>query len=452
MSVIRCLKASVQISRQPLVSLITRRNASLVVSETTNSVPPISTIKLGTSKSVVEEEQTSNTHGRRRRKAATQRPPISIGSPRKWNRPIAEGVLPAYDLALQLIQKDSHGLKQEAHTLRVEVDAAEAKLQSMLKERDAGKVFEDGVLEAKDQDIENMRKRLHILEVQSEANLPNERWKVANAMVDMTKPSHRHLLEQRWRKEGELDLLMERIHQMHVVPDVLPELHPSIDLHVTATALPQEIRLRSNSDKEVKPGIFLIPQQTLKPPKLYANVFHTDTRLYTMLLVDPDVPDEESATFTTYLHWMKPNIPLSATHRDRIPDLNAHTTYIPPHPQRGTSYHRYVILLLPQPNAFGGPDHTLNTAARASPGEVTSAYLDIPVVTRAERRGFDVRAFMQQWGLDGARGGGAHMFRQIWNEEVSKIYTGTLDEEEPRYGRPRKLDPYAEFKHSKRYV
>jgi hypothetical protein len=27
--------------------------------------------------------------------------------------------------------------------------------------------------------------------------------------------------------------------------------------------------------------------QTLVPPKLFANVFHTDTRLYTMLLIDP---------------------------------------------------------------------------------------------------------------------------------------------------------------------
>ena len=48
---------------------------------------------------------------------------------------------------------------------------------------------------------------------------------------------------------------------MHAVPDILPELHPSIDLHVTATALPQEIRLRSKSDKEVEPGVFLLPQQ-----------------------------------------------------------------------------------------------------------------------------------------------------------------------------------------------
>ncbi|KAK2462118.1 hypothetical protein APHAL10511_006581 [Amanita phalloides] len=462
MSALRWLKASGHASRQSLTLLAFRRNATLVASEATTTTPlPFPTTSEGAAKSaptpantiLVEEQPTTDTHGRRRRRnMITRRPPISIDSPRKWNRPLAEGVLPAYDLALELIQKDSHGLKREARALQAEIDAAEAKIQSMFHDKDAGKTFQEGVLEVKDQEIESMRKKLHILEVQSEINLPSVRWKVANAMVDMTKPSHRHLLEQRWRKEGGLDLLMERIHQMHVVPDVLSDLRPSIDLHVTATALPQEIRLRSKLDKEVEPGNFLLPQQTLKPPKLFANVFHTDTRLYTMLLVDLDVPDEENSMFTTYLHWMKPNIPLSAIHRDRIIDLDSHTTYVPPHPQRGTPYHRYVFLFLPHPPASGAPDYTLNAAARASPGQITSAYLDIPVVSKADRRRFDVRAFMHQWGLDGSKGGGTHMFRQIWNEHVSTIYEDILGEREPHYGRPRKPDPYAEIKQSKRYI
>ena len=34
-------------------------------------------------------------------------------------------------------------------------------------------------------------------------------------------------------------------------------------------------------------------------------MFHTDTRLYTLLMVDLDVPHPESQSFTTYLHWMQ---------------------------------------------------------------------------------------------------------------------------------------------------
>ena len=50
--------------------------------------------------------------------------------------------------------------------------------------------------------------------------------------------------------------------------------------------------------------LLLIYSQTIDPPTLYADVFHPDTRLYTLLMVDPDVPDVENQTYTTYLHWM----------------------------------------------------------------------------------------------------------------------------------------------------
>jgi large subunit ribosomal protein L35 len=398
-------------------------------------------------------ETAKETQGRSRRfKIPTRRPLISATTPRKWNRPIAEGVIPAYDLALGLIQKDSLGLKNEANALRSNIDALEAEVQSMFEKGNGGGTSELDLIEAKENELEAMRRKLHILEIQSEVNLPNVRWKVANALADMSKASHRHLLEQRWRKEGSLDLLMERVHQMHVVPDILPELHPSIDLHVTVTALPQDTRVSSKIDKKVEPGAFLLPQQTLNPPKLYANVFHTDTRLYTMLLVDLDVPDAENSRYTTYLHWMKPNIPLSAAHCGRIPDLNIHTPYIPPHPQRGTSYHRYVFLVLPQPTTSGASDYTLNAAARAPQSQVASKHLDIPVMSDVDRKGFDVRTFMQSWGLVGSKGGGAHLFRQIWDTDVTSIYADVLKEEEPRYGRLPKPDPYAEFKQTRRYI
>lgn len=161
-------------------------------------------------------------------------------------------------------------------------------------------------------------------------------------------------------------------------------------------------------------------------------------------------------------------MPLSALHRTRIPDLNSHTPYIPPYPQRGTPYHRYVLLLLPQPPAPGS-SYTRNAEARAQPGVTASAHLDIPHVTDAQRKQFDIRAFVQQWGLDGAKGGGVHMWREVWSEAVSKIFANILSEcllphrslfiqslpageEEPRYGRPPKADPYAHLKGTKRYV
>jgi len=168
-----------------------------------------------------------------------------------------------------------------------------------------------------------------------------------------------------------------------------------------------------------------------------------------MLLVDPDVPNPESESFTTFLHWMKPNIALSATSTSLL-NLNTHTKYIPPHPQRGTPYHRYATLLLPQPPR-GRSDYTLAAASRA--GEIpTSMHLDIPVVPDEERLGFDVRRFVQTWNLNGDKGGGAHMWREVWDENVPIIYKDILKKAEPHYGCSTKVDPYATIKEKKKYI
>lgn len=123
----------------------------------------------------------------------------------------------------------------------------------------------------------------------------------------------------------------------------------------------------------------------------------------------------------------RPNIPLSASVRTRILDLNTHTPYIPPHPQRGTPYHRYVLLLLPQP-PLGNSTYTRNIEARAVPGKPTSIHLDIPKIEDADRLQFDVRGFAQRWGLNGSKGGGVHMWREIWDEDVSQIYADVLSQ------------------------
>ncbi|KAG6890996.1 hypothetical protein C0992_011273 [Termitomyces sp. T32_za158] len=378
----------------------------------------------------------SKTKGRRRKRTPIppKRPDISLANPRKWNRPIGPGVIPAYDLALELIYRDSKVITHQAAALREEVKVLEAKVAEL------GGWGSEGAQDV-EAEMEKKREKLKILEVQSRVNLPYVRWKVANAMgwalianaADMTDPAHRHLVEQKWRNDGDLDLLMERLHQMHVIPDVLPDLRPTIDVHVVANTTYRE--------------------------RLDSKKLHTTTRASSDLLFSPasrvtrnklDVPDEENQSFRTYLHWLKPNVPLSATTQKRI-RLRGHTPYIPPHPQQGTPYHRYVLLLLPQP-PLGNATYTLNSEARAEPGVPTSQTLDIPPVEYAERANFDVRAFVQQWGLDVVPGGGAHMWREVWNKKVSNIYRNVLKEPEPRFGRLPKEDPYVEYKLKKRYI
>ncbi|KAI0757573.1 PEBP-like protein [Daedaleopsis nitida] len=356
----------------------------------------------------------------KQRARPTRRPHISLERPREWCRPIAKGVEPAYDYALRYILRDAAFLRKELDELRAQVQAEEGKPEGA---RD-------------DAALERMRERLGILEIQAEANLPDVRWKARNGMADMSKPIYSHLVEQRWREEGDLDLLMERMYQMNVVPDMLPELRPSFDLRIRYLEPPPKsnyLRTRVKRKlKQVEPGIFLVPEQTRRPPEVYTTLFHTDTRLYTLLMVDLDVPNPETQSFTTYLHWMQPNIPLSAFTPSPSVPLDTHTPYVPPHPQRGSPYHRYVLLVLPQSSA--------------------TEPIDIPVFGELERLGFNFRAFADQYGFDGAQGGGAHMWREVWDETVSHIYQFSLKKDEPKFGRMPKPDPYAELKQKKKYV
>jgi len=52
---------------------------------------------------------------------------------------------------------------------------------------------------------------------------------------------------------------------MNVVPDVLPSLHPSLDLRITfPEPPPQSVYLRNRSkrqSKQVEPGVFLVSEQ-----------------------------------------------------------------------------------------------------------------------------------------------------------------------------------------------
>lgn len=129
--------------------------------------------------------------GRQRRKIIPKRPAISLESPRVWNRPLKKGVVPAYDLALAALTKDSLLLKAEAKQMRHDISKKEADYQR-LKAKLEELPNEETVSEERnslneemrtlDEELEKMLKKLNIIEVQSELNLPDVRWKVNNAM------------------------------------------------------------------------------------------------------------------------------------------------------------------------------------------------------------------------------------------------------------------------------
>ena len=83
--------------------------------------------------------------------------------------------MPAYDLALKVIRTDSIQLSKEVKELEARIAEGELKF----RESD-GQTVE--TTRENDEVLEKMRERLYILQVQSKINLPEVRWKVANAM------------------------------------------------------------------------------------------------------------------------------------------------------------------------------------------------------------------------------------------------------------------------------
>lgn len=165
--------------------LLQRGNASLQTGTNAHGTegppqPPASTAieSVGTAATTVPGR------GRRKRQPLV-RPQISQTEPRTWNRPVKEGVLPAYDLALQLIKADSLRLKEEAKGVRQKVLAMEGDLEVVRGKQGVVGEPTEGVVNdvvAKEAELEKLRAKLEILEVQSEINLPQVRWSVANAM------------------------------------------------------------------------------------------------------------------------------------------------------------------------------------------------------------------------------------------------------------------------------
>ena len=127
-----------------------------------------------------------------------------------------------------------------------------------------------------------------------------------------------------------------------------------------------------------------------------------------MVMVDPDVPDPTNKSYKQFLHWVVPNIPLSALQFGQNVSLpeNQPAPWIPPHPTNGTKYHRYVIFL------FQNPD--------------PSKPLEISEYNMEQRKTFNLRKFISEYGFQPENGGGAHMWRELWSTAVSDIYREVL--------------------------
>lgn len=211
-------------------------------------------------------------------------------------------------------------------------------------------------------------------------------WRLTRAIPgDMNRPIYRYLADKKWRQYKRL-LLMQRISQFHIVPDILPHLDPTAEVSL------------GFGRRNVQPGEFVDSRVSEIPARLNVQVFDKGERLVTIAAVDPDVPDEHEDAYTTRCHFLAVNIPISPTSTS-VPlsklkkDDHVIMPWLPPYAQKGAPYHRLAVFILQQE------------------GEA----LDLETLKNKSNRrdGWKLRGLMNTKHLKPI---GIHIFRSKWDE------------------------------------
>jgi large subunit ribosomal protein L35 len=232
----------------------------------------------------------------------------------------------------------------------------------------------------------------------SSNSIPDER---ANASIaptgDMNKPIYRFLANREWRTYKR-KILMQRITQMGVIPDVLPQIDPIM-----------EVRLAFGR-KNVQPGDKVNSSWSEQAPTLTIQPFEKGEKLVTVVVVDSDVPDLDKDGFDYRCHGIFTNIPINPTTTKvslaQLPETQVPMTWVPPTAQKGSPYHRLSIWVLEQPEG---------------------KTVDVALAKKTfERDGFVLRSFLDKvriaWGNKAAfKPVGITMFRTEWDESMEGV-------------------------------
>ncbi|POW23099.1 hypothetical protein PSHT_00632, partial [Puccinia striiformis] len=177
--------------------------------------------------------------------------------------------------------------------------------------------------------------------------------------VDMSKPMYRFLEQQRWRKDGQLGLgnrpSIESLSRSISIDRSDCRLRIKFDIPIHKSIISSDNPINTLHFgpllfcNDLDSPVFSLIQST-KRPVMQAQVFYPEPRLYTIVMVDPDVPDPRNHSFTTFLHWVRTNVSMSATTNGQL-DLTPtqpeaeELKYVGPHPQRDQQppIHDHVI-------------------------------------------------------------------------------------------------------------
>jgi large subunit ribosomal protein L35 len=208
----------------------------------------------------------------------------------------------------------------------------------------------------------------------------------------MNKPIYRFLADRKWR-EYRRPVLVQRITQMNVIPDVLA--------YIDLTA---DVRLMFNK-RNIAPGDFVESTMSETAPRLNVQLFEKGQKLVTVAVIDSDVPNLEKDGFEYRCHFLAVNIPISPTATSidlgkLAKDSQVILPWKAPYAQKGSPYHRLSTFVLEQRR-----------------GEMPDV-ADLQTKTKPEN--FILRSFQSRHDLQPI---GAHLFRTKWDEGMADVMT-----------------------------
>ncbi|KAH3688826.1 hypothetical protein WICPIJ_000186 [Wickerhamomyces pijperi] len=241
------------------------------------------------------------------------------------------------------------------------------------------------------------------LETQAELHNPevnfnfayNEKLENDTQYIDYELPVYRELKKKHWENYGQM-LTMQRLETLAAIPDTLPTLEPKAEISL-------KFQNHTGVNRWVEAGKKLSSNATTFPPSVKIQEFDAldlTKGKYTILIVNPDVPDIENNTYKTQIAWGLSN--LSITYNDNFINpakllkdegkYNEIISYLPPVPEKNLPAQRFVTWVFRQ-------------------GEQS---LDIQL----QKRDFDIRQFVEDFKLEAI---GAHIWRSEWDLNVREV-------------------------------
>ncbi|KAK6536482.1 hypothetical protein TWF281_000714 [Arthrobotrys megalospora] len=217
--------------------------------------------------------------------------------------------------------------------------------------------------------IVKMQEYIDELKLNIDKNNPRIKYTYDNKLkVDPYRKIYQHWDELKWR-EMKRRILMQRIEQMNVVPDILPTIDPIIDV---------SLRFRR---KNLLHGAKVLAKNATRYPSVQVKQFDSEKRLVTVLVVDPDKPNLEKNGFDYYLQWMVTNCEISIENPMVIGVSTSHNgrdevaPYEVPYVHKGEGYHRYCLFILEQNGRIDigkKPEQPVKPKAEAKEGEAAA--------------------------------------------------------------------------------